>query len=156
MHASARDIINSETFKQYPNGHHAHASDTVMASDGLEVDNTNFNIYLPLEEVECILLKQKPDYVFVEVFLLNEILKQPQIDRLNERLIFDEKTGILTVLDPRHPDLKPLRIAPPTTAEICKKMQAYGYTCKEILKRGAIKKVKYFNASHIVFQKLRA
>ena len=156
MYASARDIINSETFKQYPNGHHAHASDTVMASDGLEVGNTNFNIFLPLEEVECILLEQKPDYVFVEVFLLNEILKQPQIDRLNERLIFDEKTGILTVLDPRNPDFKPLRIAPPTTAEICMKMQAYGYTCKEILKRGAIKKVKYFNASHIVFQKLRA
>ena len=156
MHASARDIINSETFKQYPNGHRAHTSDTVMASDGLEVDNTNFNTFLPLEEVECILLEQKPDYVFVEVFLLNEILKQPQIDRLNERLIFDEKTGILTVLDPRNPDLKPLRIAPPTTTEICMKMQAYGYTCKEILKRGAIKKVKYFNASHIVFQKLRA
>ena len=26
MHASARDIINLETFKKYPNGHHAHIS----------------------------------------------------------------------------------------------------------------------------------
>ena len=156
MHARARDNINSKTFKQYPNAHHAHASDAVLASDGLGLNNADFNTFLPLEEVELILLEQKPDYIFVELFLLNEILKQPQIDRLNERLIFDERTSILTVLDPRNPNLKPLRLAPPTTAEICTKMLAYGYTCKEILKRGTIKKAKYFNASHIVFQKLRA
>ena len=156
MHASARNIINSEKYKKYPNGHHAHISNPVMVRDAFEGDNSDFSAFLPLEEVENILLKQKPDYLFVELFLLNEILKQPQIDRLNERLIFDERTGILTVLNPRNPNLKPLRLAPPTTAEICKKMLAYGYTCKEILKRGTIKKAKYFNASHIVFQKLRA
>ena len=156
MHASARDIINLETFEKYPNVHHAHISNTVMSPDGLEVDYTDFSTFLPLEEVESILLEQKPDYLFVELFLLNEILKRPPIDRLNERLIFDERTGILTVLDPRNLDRKPLRIAPVTTAEICTKMQAYGYTCKEILERGSIKKVKYFNSSHIVFQKLRA
>ena len=156
MHARARDIINSERFKKKPNGHHAHIPNTVMVQDALAVDNTDFSAFLPLDDVESILLEQKPDYLFVELFLLNEILKQPQINRLNERLIFDERTGILIVWDPRNPDCKPLRIAPITTAEICTKMQAYGYTCKEILKRGTIKKVKYFNSSHIVFEKLRA
>ena len=156
MHASARDIINSEKYKKYPNGHNAHISNPVTVRDSFEGDNSDFNAFLPLEEVENILLKQKPDYLFVELFLLNEILKQPQIDRLNERVIFNERTGILIVWDPRTPDCKPLRIAPVTTAEICTKMQAYGYTCKKILKRGTTKKVKYFNSSHIVFEKLRA